>query len=303
MLNMVLVFGVTLLLVLMNGCDSGNSNSPVLDDSYSPGDAEYSGYIVGSHTNTSFIVEGVEIGSNEVPNDDLRTTIPVTITVDEPEFIVGQGYKLKEQLGDNAWYFLVSIENIGLTTYCGVVFGSVSIFDASDVLVAFSENMPSSFFVGSMRYAPTSGNYVSTCLAPGEKGYFAREYEIPIDTAVRVEVGSIHRRSVDIVNSEPYEPVSDDVEPIGYRIYPYSQFSQAIDVNFENTGSNTSRFNDIEYILLDNNNEPLYYSWFGFVNRYAFINPGETLPLIDHSRFQGSANKILVFMKYLEINI
>lgn len=233
----------------------------------SSNDTTGNGTPLGGQNNSKIIV-GEELGSSVESNDILRKDIQVTIT-NSPSYIeLGNAYATRSNSFSNRASWIVSIKNTSINdTICPIVLGGGELRENDGALI---QTITSS--VEGVVKINGSGFYQSGCLLPNQTGYIMGIAENAFDISAEIHFDNIFAfANNNLEVSQGYEII-----PTSYQLRTkYASLGESnnlsnppnLEVTIENGPITTLLYYTSKYILLDEDDEPLYWN-------YLFNHPG-----------------------------
>ncbi|MEM7137736.1 MAG: hypothetical protein AAF500_14225 [Myxococcota bacterium] len=233
-------------------------------------------------------LNGDAVGGGTQPTSGLRKTVEITVVTPNPDVEVataGYVFRRANDVETTRWHFVLT--NRSTTVACFIRLSDIMLKDVDGNVLA---DAGISFVNGNIG-DPGNGMWTGTCLEPGASGPV-----LDIDSAeVYSEITSIEIGSISTATTMSAPP------PAIVRGTRYARqgSGDAFSVTVENIGAGPAFIGgSSRYVLLDDANEPL---WWSFLDGEGEIAPGEEFELAeDNSLYEGEANTMDVYVDFEE---
>jgi hypothetical protein len=234
--------------------------------------------------------ERTPFGEGKTPNSELRRQLKVTIIGDDTT-MTGRGYVMRSSLGASYVDVALAITNSNADLLCFIKAESV-VWKTADGKVIAGDGHALTYLSGSV--GDSDGSPTTTCLGPGEKGYFLEIQSAEpgmdslFDTLAEVELM--------LSSSE------SSFERPEYRVLPlrWKGSTNELEVTFKNLGTASAPIElaQGEYILTDADGLPLTWGFLDVDTGLELLGPGELLVLKSDIYYDGKASNMLVSFGY-----
>ncbi len=251
----------------------------------------------GTSGNNSSLIVGGTIGPGSVPVSNLRKQLAVTVLNPNSKFSFGTAYATRSSVSDEYAYVILPVTNIGTTPACFTKISGLTYRDASDTILD-ANNF--TYVHGSVRdlSSGTLTLFTSTCLDPGEVGFFS-------DIVANI-YSAVAKMEFDVQYS------SDAGKAPGARVIPQSYSYDAslgtfgsLSIAVKNTGSATAQIGGLQelqfntWYLFDQDERPLNWG-FAIDNVTPTVLPANATGSMSDNVFiySGSGSKLRVFVDF-----
>lgn len=245
----------------------------------------------GGGTSNISIVSGSQLGSNDTANNQLRKSISFSLDNPHNDFAFGAAYAAKITSTSSAFYWMVEVTNSSNQTHC-----FIKVIDGRYLSSTGSELGTDSlaFVDGELRKLSSSDIYTNTCLSPGSNGHF-----IGIDTTIPMEqVSSIVFNSLTVSSSVSLAP-DLSMTATSYEADSPGNLLQNIDLTVLNNGPVDGILKTSFSILLDDNDDPLIWSFFSVATGGTDAIASKQSGIISNDLlYEGSSNKLIIYLNY-----
>ena len=238
--------------------------------------------------NNSALLTGPTLGSGSASVGALRKEVSKVVSDAPPGLSFGTAYATRTSTTSETLYWVLPVTNTSGEALCFIRFNGITFSDGAGNTLAEDDF---SYVTGSVG-AFSSDMYTDTCLAPGETGY-----------VLGIELSNPNPVYTSLDRISIAEVVADSdatVPPVSIVPQLYTAFGENLNVTVENKGTRTGYVTDFSsYLLLDAGGGPL--AW-GFLDRATgwegALAVGERKGLIDPVRYNGSAQRVRVFVDF-----
>ncbi|MEM7436171.1 MAG: hypothetical protein AAF436_13520 [Myxococcota bacterium] len=233
-------------------------------------------------------LNGDAVGRGIQSTNALRKTVQITVVTPNPDVEVattGYVFRRANDVETTRWHFVLT--NRSTSVACFIRLSDIMLKDSDGDVLA---DAGISFVEGNIG-DPGNGMWTGSCLEPGASGPVLDIDSAEVYSAIAsIEIGSI---STATTTSAP--------PPAIVRGTSYSRqgSGDAFSVTVENIGAGPAYLGgSSRYVLLDDANEPL---WWSFLDGEGEIAPGEEFELVeDNSLYEGEANTMDVYVDFEE---
>jgi hypothetical protein len=271
----------TILLILMSfitqfSCEKGINGS------------EEDNMILEITENNSAILEGRTIGVNLDSICDLRKTIDVVLEDGADKLYIDKAYVCRQAKFATYVYWIIPVQNISGDSLSYIHVTGIE-FRTSDNMLIYSDDSYISGEVG------ISGRYCSHCfLASHAEGYIFGIEEMPYDEIAKINIRTAKPGESYLGHS------ALEVVPVNYKITRNDLL-----VEIKNKSKETVNLAQyFEFILLDNDNLPLFWSFFNIAGdepesgENTTLDAGETVYYKCDNNYAGKCNRIKPLVDY-----
>lgn len=233
--------------------------------------------------------ENAPFGQGKTPNAQLRKPLKVTILGDET--MVGKGYVMRSSLTTQYVDVALAISNSNAEMRCFIKAQDV-VWKTADGAEIPGEGHAMTYLSGSV--GDSSGTPTTTCLGPGEKGYFleiqAAEKGQPslFDTLAEVELTLTSSTS--------------RFERPQYRVLPtkWSGSASSLSVTYKNMGIMAAPVDlgEGQFIMTDADGLPLTWGFLDVDRRVTILPAGGDVVLKADVYYDGKVSNMLVSFGY-----
>jgi hypothetical protein len=252
------------------------------DEAPVPSPEENYGWVKFEHT---------PFGEGKTPNTQLRHSLKVTIVGDEST-MTGKGYVMRSSPTTSYVDVAIAITNRNPELRCFVRSESVVWKNADGSEIAGDGHETMTYLSGSV--GDSNDSPTTTCLGPGEKGYFLEiqstqpGMESLFDSLAEVEL---------MLSSS-----TSSFERPKYRVLPtrWQGSKNQLEVTFKNMGLASAPIERAqgEFILTDADGLPLTWGFLGVETGLTLLAAGSSLVLKSDVYFDGKASNMLVSFGY-----
>lgn len=233
--------------------------------------------------------ENAPFGQGKTPNAQLRRPLEVTILGEET--MVGKGYVMRSSLTTAYADVAITITNSSPETRCFIKAQDV-IWRTADGDEIPGDSHAMTYLSGSV--ANANGTPTTTCLAPGERGYF-----------LEVQAAEKGQPSLFDVLAEVELTLSSSTsrfERPQYRVLPikWSGSASSLSVTFENMGLMPAPVDlgEGQFIMTDADGLPLTWGFLDVDRRVTMLPPGSEVVLKSDVYYDGKVSNMLVSFGY-----
>ncbi|UCH14836.1 MAG: hypothetical protein JSV22_02450 [Bacteroidales bacterium] len=243
--------------------------------------------ILETQGNNSAILEGAVIGDSSESKESLRKTIDIEIVNDTGNFDISRAYICRSTSTISQINWIIPAKNISGNNLVYIKANDIQFKTSQFILIGSDEE---EFIYGEL--GEDNYIYTTTFLSAGEKGYFVGKKEIPFDELSNIEINSIESGTNNFYRS------SIKVVPMSYELV-----NNRITVKVKNKSMVTVYAIKSPYILLDNQNLPLFWDYLEPVIDsievpVIEIYPGEMVNFQAVNYYKGNCNRILPIIEY-----
>jgi len=234
--------------------------------------------------------ERTPFGEGRTPNAQLRRQIKVTMVGDTT--MLGKGYVMRSSATTSYVDVALAISNSDPELRCFVKAEAVTWKTASGEVIELGDESQSTYLSGSVGDSDSSPT--TTCLGPGEKGYFLEIQSTPpgmkslFDSLAEVELTLA-------VSASRFERPKYRVLPISWQ-----GTTDELAVTFENMGMASAPIElaQGQFILTDGDGLPLTWGFLDIQTGLTQLGFGQTLLLKSDVYYDGKASNMLVSFGY-----
>jgi hypothetical protein len=234
--------------------------------------------------------ERTPFGEGRTPNTQLRRQIKVTMVGDTT--MLGKGYVMRSSATTSYVDVALAISNSNPELRCFVKAESVTWKTASGDVIELGDESQSTYLSGSV--GDSSDSPTTTCLGPGEKGYFLEIQSTP--PGMKSLFDSLAEVELTLAVS-----ASSFVRP-KYRVLPISWqgTTDELAVTFENMGMASAPIElaQGQFILTDGDGLPLTWGFLDIETALTQLGFGQRLVLKSDVYYDGKASNMLVSFGY-----
>ncbi len=240
-----------------------------------------------SANNNSAILIGDTIGDGSQTIDSLRKIGKVIVENGSNDFytdtiyFISSGYSTSEYT-----YWIMPIRNISENAHAFIEATDFTFLDSNNNIL--SQGPDNCAFVnGSCGTGTLSNVMTNTFLRPNELGYFVGIEDVNFDKVAKIKIKSIKHQNFDFYYSNV------NVIPTSYSA-PNHTYHHKVNLNIKNESNEAVYVRTSSYLLLDQNNKPLQYSFFNFEQ---LVSSNSSTSMVDkYSFYFGRCNKIQPFL-------
>jgi hypothetical protein len=234
-------------------------------------------------------LENAPFGLGKTPNSMLRRPLLVTLKGDEA--MVGKGYVMRSSLHTAFVDVAIAITNSDAVMRCFIKAQDV-VWRTEDGEVIPGEAHEITYLSGSV--ADAGGTPTTTCLGPGEKGYFLERQ--PTQQGMDSIFDTLAEVELTLSTSE------SKFERPQYRVLPikWSGSASQLTVTFENMGIAAAPVDlgEAQFIMTDADGLPLTWGFLDVDRRVTILPASSQIQLKSPVFFDGKVSNMLVSFAY-----
>ncbi len=239
--------------------------------------------------NNSAILAGDPVGDHSEDKNLLWKTGEIIMDNSPGLFEVDELFIGRTSSSSSYIYWIIPIKNTSSNHYAFVEATGIKILDSQNKVIYEDNFFNYTFVEGSCGNPENSTSLTNTFLKAGETGYF-----LGIDQVDFSRVAKIRLSSIDY-SETPYFPSEIKAIPLSYSVS-----GQNVEVMVENQGNQTLYISTSPYILMDQNNAPLTWTYLdpdasSSVEEEVIAAKGMG-EMVDESWYKGSGSKIRVIL-------
>jgi hypothetical protein len=233
--------------------------------------------------------ENAPFGQGKTPNAMLRR--PLTVTLNGDEAMVGKGYVMRSSLKTAFVDVAIAITNSDAVMRCFIKAEDV-VWKTESGKVIPGDSHEITYLSGSV--ADSEGTPTTTCLGPGEKGYFLESQ------ATQQGMDSIFETLAEVELT--LSSSESEFDRPQYRVLPikWSGSASQLTVTFENMGLQSAPVDlgEAQFIMTDADGLPLTWGFLDLDRRVTILPASSQIQLKSAVYFDGKVSNMLVSFGY-----
>ena len=242
--------------------------------------------------NNSAILSGNSIGDNSETIENLWKIGKVLMENESNDFFIDTVFFGRSSSASDYVYWVMPVKNTSDHSYAFIKATGIRLLDI-DNNVIYEDDNNFTFVYGSCGNMKNSTFLTNTFLRNNELGYFLGIDKVNFDNVAKIKIEAIEH------SQSEYDYSNISLIPTSYQAT-----NNTINVNIKNNSDQPVYVMFSPYIMFDQENRPLYWSYLDFdydiTIMEKMVSSNSSVTMVDYDFFNGTCNKI---QPILEVNL